>query len=83
MVIEVRKRQRETNRGFLRRFSRRIQQSRVLIRARKRRFRKKAESKRQRRESTLRRIKMAKENEKLRKMGLLQEEPKWKRRRPH
>lgn len=81
VAIEVKKKQGETNRGFLRRFSRRIQQSRILIRARKKRFREKERSKRERKESALRRLKVVQEREKLRKMGLLKEEPKWKRRR--
>ena len=79
MVIEVRKKQGETNRGFLRRFSRIIQRSRVLIKARKKRFREKERSKRERREGALKRLRINKENERLKKLGLLKEEPKWKR----
>ena len=79
MAIEVKKRQGESNRSFLRRFSRRIQQSGVLIRARKTRFREKDKTKREKKESALRRIRIVKEQDKLKKMGLLKEEPKWKR----
>lgn len=79
MAIEVKKKQGETTRSLLRRFSRRIQQSGVLIRARKERFHEKEKTKRERRESAVRRVKVGKEKEKLRKMGLLEEEPKWKR----
>ena len=79
MAIEVKKRQGESNRSFLRRFSRRIQQSGVLIRARKTRFREKEKSKREKKESALRRIRIVKEQDKLKKLGLLKEEPKWKR----
>lgn len=81
MAIEVKKKQGETTRSLLRRFSRRIQQSGVLIRARKSRFREKEKTKRERRDNALRRVKIGKEKEKLRKMGLLEETPKWKRRR--
>ena len=81
MAIEVRKKTGETTRSLLRRFSRRIQQSGILIRARKARFHEKERTKRERRESALRRVKIGREKEKLRKMGLLEEEPRWRRRR--
>jgi len=79
VVIEVKKRERENPRSLLRRFTRRIQQSGILIRARKARFREREKTKRERRASALRRTRIGKEKEKLRKMGLLEEEPKWKR----
>ncbi len=81
MAIEVKKKQGETTRSLLRRFSRRIQQSGLLIRARKARFREREKSRRERRDSALRRVRIGKEKEKLRKMGLLEEEPRWKRKR--
>ncbi len=80
MTIEVKKKDGETTRSLLRRFTRRIQQSGILIRARKARFLEKEKSKREKRSSAVRREKIGKEKEKLRKMGLLEEEPKWKRR---
>lgn len=80
MAIEVRKKRGETTRNLLRRFARSVQQSRVLIHARKLKFYDKGKSKRDRKESALRRIKIGKEKEKLRKLGLLEEEPRWKRR---
>ncbi len=81
MAIEIKKKDGETTRSLLRRFTRKIQQSGVLIRARKARFREKEKSKRERRVSAVRRIGIVKGKEKLRKMGLLEEEPRWKRRR--
>jgi ribosomal protein S21 len=81
VVIEVKKKAGETTRSLLRRFSRRIQQSGVLIRARKARFRERERSRRERRVSALRRVKIGKEKEKLRKKGLLEEETRWGRRR--
>ena len=81
MAIEVKKKTGETTRSLLRRFTRRIQQSGVLIRARKARFRERERSKRERRASALRRVKIVGEKEKLRKMGLLEEETKWGRRK--
>lgn len=80
MPIEVKKGEQENSRSLLRRFTRRIQQSGILLRARKVRFREKEKSKREKRISALRRIRLSKEKEKLRKMGLLEEEPRWKRR---
>ncbi len=79
MAIEVKKKQGETTRSLLRRFTRRVQQSRVLINARKNRFQEKEKSRREKREEALRKQKVGKEKEKLRKMGLLDEEPKWRR----
>ena len=79
MAVEVKKQKGETTRGLLRRFSRRIQQSGVLVNARKSRFHEKEKTKRERRDNALRRVKIGKEKEKLRKMGLLEEEPKWRR----
>jgi len=78
--IEVKKSERENPRSLLRRFTRRIQQSGILIRARKVRFREREKSKREKRVSALRRVRIGKKKEKLRKMGLLEEEPRWKRR---
>jgi len=72
--IEVKKRNGENTRSLLRRFSRRIQQSGVLVRARKARFYEKDRTKRERRDSALRREKVKKEKEKLKKLGLLEEE---------
>lgn len=80
MAIEVKKKEGETTRSLLRRFSRRIQQSGILIRARKARFREKGRTKREKRASALRRIQIVQEKEKLRKMGLLEEETRWGKR---
>lgn len=80
MVIQVRKKDRETTASLLRRFTRRVQQSGILIRARRARFREKERTKREKRASALRRQRITAEKEKLRKMGLLEEEPRWRRR---
>jgi len=81
MGIQVKKKGGETTRSLLRRFTRRIQQSGVLIRARKARFLEKEKSRNERRSSALRRNRIVKEKEKLRKMGLLEEEPRWGRKK--
>ncbi|MFH1461165.1 MAG: hypothetical protein ABIF84_01975 [Patescibacteria group bacterium] len=80
MAIEVKKKTGETTRSLLRRFTRRIQQSGVLIRAHRARFREKEKSKRERRISAVRRVGINQEKEKLRKLGLLEEEPRWGKR---
>ena len=79
MVIEVRKKTGETTRSLLRRFSKRVQQSGVLIRARKARFLEREKSKTERRVGAVRRVRIGKQKEKLRKMGLLEEETKRRR----
>ena len=81
MAIEVRKKAGESSRNLSRRFTRRIQQSGVLVRARKSRFHQKQKTKRERRMSALRSKRIIAEKEKLRKMGLLEEEERgWGRR---
>lgn len=81
MGIEVRRKTGETTRSLLRRFTRRIQQSGVLIRARKSRFLERKKSKNERRTSALRRKKIIQEKEKLRKLGLLEEETRFGRKK--
>lgn len=73
MSIEVRKKEGESTASLLRRFTRRIQQSKVLVRAKKSKFYKKPKSKRQLQQSALRRELIRKERQKLIKMGLLEE----------
>ncbi len=73
MSIEVRKKEGESTASLLRRFTRKIQQSKVLIRAKKERFYRKPKSKRQIQESALRRVQIRKERQKMIKMGLLEE----------
>ncbi len=74
MTIEVKKKDRETSESLIRRFSRRVQQSGVLLHARKSRFRKDEKSKREKREEALYKIKIRKEIEKLKKLGKFDEE---------
>ena len=73
MAIEVRKKDRETTGALLRRFTRRVQQSGILIQARKDRFYKKPRSKRQIKEGALRREEIKKLRDKMIKIGLLEE----------
>ncbi len=73
-MIEVRKKDKETSESLLRRFSRRVQQSGVLVHARKSRFRKDEKSKREKRNEALYKIKIRKEIDKLKKLGKFDEE---------
>ena len=68
-MVYVKRKDRETTAAMLRRFTRRVQQSGVLLRARKTRFYLKKQSKRSQREKALRRITLAKERERLAKLG--------------
>ncbi|MBI2624270.1 30S ribosomal protein S21 [Candidatus Parcubacteria bacterium] len=75
MAIEVKRRERETVGSLLRRFTRRVQQSGILIRARKTRFYASQRTRRERRLSALHRERVRAERERLRKLGLLTDEP--------
>lgn len=74
MTIEVKKKDRETSESLIRRFSRRVQQSGVLLHARKTRFRAEEKSKREKRAEALYKIKIRKEINKLKKLGKFDEE---------
>ena len=76
MAIEVRKKDNESVGSLMRRFTRSIQQSGVLIRARKTRFKEASKTKREIRESALYRQGKKKEEIKLIKLGKFVEEPK-------
>lgn len=73
-MIEVKKKDRETAESLIRRFSRRVQQSGVLIRARKTRFRADEKSKREKREEALYKVKIRKHIDKAKKLGKFDEE---------
>jgi len=73
-MVEVRKKEGETSAAMLRRFTRRIQLSGVLIRARQTKFYRPKLKKRLVREKALRRIKRIKETERLEKLGKLRKE---------
>lgn len=73
-MVEVQKKDRETSEGLIRRFSRQLQQSGVLPHARKLRFRMKKKTKRQQREEALYKEKVRKEVDKLKKMGIFDED---------
>jgi ribosomal protein S21 len=74
-VVTVRKKEKENIESLLRRFSRKVQQNRILINARKSMFREKIQSKSKRRQSAIYRDKMRAQREKLIKLGLIEEKP--------
>jgi len=73
-MIQVKKKERETSESLIRRFYRRVQQSGVLMHARKLRFRTEKKSKREKRNEALYKVKIRKEIDKLKKLGKFDEE---------
>jgi uncharacterized protein YjiS (DUF1127 family) len=73
-MVEVVKKDKETSESLIRRFSRRMQESKVLIKARKSQFKVKEKSKRQLKDDAIYRKKVKKEADKLKKMGIFDEE---------
>ena len=73
-MVYVKKKDNETQAAMIRRFTRRIQQSGILIRARKMRFYDPKPTKRVVKDRALRKAKIVKEREHLAKLGRLPEE---------
>ena len=71
MILEVKKQERESPQSLIRRFYRMVQQSGILHRARKNRFRKRKKSGQMKKRAALRREEIKREYEKLRKLGKL------------
>lgn len=69
MTIEVKRKEKETPISLIRRFSRKMQQSSVLPKARSSRFNKRAKSDLQKKTDALKRIRKRKRVEYLRKLG--------------
>ncbi len=72
-MVEVRKKDNENPISFIRRFTKRVQMSGVLLDARKRRYKQKQKNKRLVRLGALRREKINKDKEMLEKLGKLEE----------
>lgn len=68
-ALEVRKKERETSQNLIRRFTKNIQRSGILLRARKIRFKERKKSEQMKKRAALRREKLKKEYERLRKLG--------------
>jgi ribosomal protein S21 len=75
-VSEVKRKKGETFESFIRRFTKRMQQSGKLIQARKIRYHEHAKSRNLRRASALRRHTISEEREYLKKVGKLKEDPR-------
>lgn len=73
MALEVKKNSKETSQNLLRRFSKAVQQSGILIQARKNRFKKRKKSEKMKRIAALRREEKRKDFERLKKLGKLSE----------
>ncbi len=73
-MIEVKKKDNESVGSLLRRFSRKVQQSGLLLQARSVRFQEKSKSRTERRKSALRRNQIVAQKERDRKLGKLEEE---------
>ena len=73
-MIEVKKKDRETSESLIRRFGRRVQQSGVLVQARKIRFRKDEKSKMEIRQGAMYKAKVKKIVDRLKKMGKFDDE---------
>jgi len=79
-MIEVKRKDNESTGSLLRRFSKRIQQSGLLLQARGSRFRDKVKSRTERRKNALRRNEIVAEKEYQRKIGKLEDDFKQRRR---
>ncbi len=76
MVLEVKKQERESPQSLVRRFTRSVQESGILLRARKTRFHNRPKSDRTKKRAALRKEELKKEYERLKKLGKL--EKKWR-----
>jgi len=79
-MVEVKRKNGESIESLLRRFTRRMQQSKVLIRAKDGRYFQKKKTKRELHEGALRRKEIKAKKEYLRKIGKLEETDRFKRR---
>ncbi len=80
-MVEVKRKNGESIESLLRRFTRRIQQSGILLRAKDSQFFQKKKTKRELHENALRRKGIKEKKEYLRKIGKLEETDKYKKRR--
>ncbi len=78
MALEVKKQERETAQSLVRRFGKRVQQSGILLRARKTRFNARPKSRQAKKKAALRREELRKEYKKLKKLGKLKNDFKRK-----
>ncbi|MDP2735408.1 MAG: hypothetical protein Q8P12_04325 [bacterium] len=67
--FEIKKQERETNQGLIRRFTKRLRDSGILTNAKKSQFRKRVKSTEMRKKAVLRKLEIQKEREQQRKLG--------------
>jgi len=72
MTLEVKKQERETSQNLIRRFTRGLQRSGILLRARKVRFKRREKSEQMKKRAALRREEKKREYEKLKKLGKIE-----------
>ncbi len=80
MPITIKKRENESNERLIRRFTRRIQTSGLLLRVKKGQYFEKEKNKNQSKKDALRRIQMRSKEDYLRKIGELEEDSFGRRR---
>jgi hypothetical protein len=71
MALEVTKKERESSQGLVRRFSKRVKQSGILRRARKKKYKQRKKSRQLKNRAALRREEKKKEYQKKKKLGLV------------
>lgn len=69
MALEVKKQERENSQGLIRRFSKSLQQSGILVRAKKTRFRQRRRSQQAKKKAALRREELKREYKRMKKLG--------------
>lgn len=67
--FEIKRQERETNQSLIRRFTKRLKDSGILINAKKNRFRKRAKSSQMRKRALLRKLERQRSFERQRKLG--------------
>ncbi|MBU0707778.1 30S ribosomal protein S21 [Patescibacteria group bacterium] len=72
-MVEVRRKDGESGEGLIRRFTRKVQQSGVLLRAKKKRFYEQPKSKREMKEDAIRKKGVREKRDYLKKIGKLDE----------
>ncbi len=72
MGLEIKKQERETSQGLIRRFTKSVQKSGILVRARNIQFRKRKKSRQAQQRAALRKEDKKREYDKLKKMGKIE-----------
>lgn len=72
MTLEVKKQERETTQNLIRRFTKRVQKSGILLKARESRFYQRSKSRQMKKKEALRRERLKQEYKKLEKLGKIE-----------